>query len=134
MYSAPKEIKQLSIGVFLVGSHSLVLGFFIFFFTEAFYQLFLSAEIENFFFVRQAGLFLFCLGLFNLAILKDITRHQYFVKVIITTKVLAFLFLVTHSHLAAWPPILYAAALGDGGMALLLAFFYQRAGVITEKA
>ena len=60
-------------------------------------------------------------------------RHFYFVKVIIATKVLAFSFLVTHAHLAAWPPIIYAAALGDGLMALVLIFFYRRAGFITEK-
>ena len=126
-------MKHLSVLVLLIGLHSLVLGIFIFFFTELFYQLFLSAEIENFFFVRQAGLFLFCLGLFNLAILKDIDRHQYFIKVIIATKILAFLFLVTHAHLAAWPPILYAAAVGDGIMALALIFFYRRASFINEK-
>ena len=131
---SPRNLKHLSVLVLLIGLHSLLLGVFIFFFTEQFYQLFLSAEIENFFFVRQAGLFLFCLGLFNLAILKDIGRHQYFVKVIIATKILAFLFLVTHSHLAAWPPILYAAAVGDGLMALVLIFSYRRAGFATEKA
>lgn len=132
--SAPRKVKHLSVLVLLIGLHSLFLGIFIFFFTELFYQLFLSAEIENFFFVRQAGLFLFCLGLFNLAILKDISRYHWFVKVIITTKALAFLFLVTHAHLAAWPPIIYAAAAGDGIMALVLIFFYRRAGLITEKA
>jgi len=113
--------------------HSLFLGIFIFFFTELFYDLFFSAEIENFFFVRQAGLFLFCLGLFNLAILKDMKRYYYFVKVIIATKALAFLFLVSHAQLAAWPPIIFAAALGDGLMALVLIIFYRRAGFIAEK-
>ena len=132
--SAPRKVQHLSVLVLLIGLHSLFLGIFIFFFTELFYRLFFSAEIENFFFVRQAGLFLFCLGLFNLAILKDMNRYYYFVKVIIATKALAFLFLVTHAHLAAWPPIIYAAAVGDGLMALVLIFFYRRAGFITEKA
>jgi len=131
---SPRNLKHLSVLVLLIGLHSLLLGVFIFFFTEQFYQLFLSAEIENFFFVRQAGLFLFCLGVFNLAILKDMNRHFYFVKVIIATKVLAFLFLVTHAHLAARPPIIYAAALGDGLMALVLIFLYRRADFITEEA
>jgi hypothetical protein len=131
--SAPRKVQHLSVLVLLIGLHSLFLGIFIFFFTELFYNLFFSAEIENFFYVRQAGLFLFCLGLFNLAILMDMKRYHYFVKVIIATKSLAFLFLVSHAHLAAWPPIIFAAAVGDGLMALVLIFFYRRAGFITEK-
>jgi hypothetical protein len=132
--SAPKKVKHLSVLVLLIGLHSLLLGIFIFFFTELFYDLFFSAEIENFFFVRQAGLFLFCLGLFNLAIVVEMKRYYCFVKVIIVAKSLAFLFLVSHAHLAAWPPIIYAAAVGYGIMALVLIFFYRRAGFITEKA
>ena len=131
--SAPRKVQHLSVLVLLTGLHSLFLGIFIFFFTELFYDLFFSAEIENFFFVRQAGLFLFCLGLFNLAIIVKMKRYYYFVKVIIATKSLAFLFLVSHAHLAAWPPIIFAAAIGDGLMALVLIFFYRRAGFITEK-
>ena len=131
--SAPRKVQHLSVLVLLIGLHSLFLGIFIFFFTELFYDLFFSAEIENFFFVRQAGLFLFCLGLFNLAIIVKMKSHYYFVKVIIATKALAFLFLVSHAHLAAWPPIIFAAAIGDGLMALVLNFFYRRAGFITEK-
>ena len=131
--SAPRKVQHLSVLVLLIGLHSLFLGIFIFFFTELFYDLFFSAEIDNFFFVRQAGLFLFCLGLFNLAILRDMKKYYYFVKVIIATKALAFLFLVSHAHLAAWSPIIFAAAVGDGLMALALIFFYRRAGFITEK-
>ena len=131
--SAPKKVQHLSLLVLLIGLHSLFLGIFIFFFTELFYDLFFSVEIENFFFVRQAGLFLFCLGLFNLAIIVKMKRYYYFVKVIIATKALAFLFLVSHAHLAAWPPIIFAAAIGDGLMALVLILFYRRAGFITEK-
>ena len=132
--SAPKKVQHLSVLVLLIGLHSLLLGIFIFFFTELFYDLFFSAEIENFFFVRQAGLFLFCLGLFTLAIVVEMKRYYYFVKVIIVAKSLAFLFLVSHAHLAVWPPIIYAAAVGDGLMALVLIFFYRRAGFTAEKA
>lgn len=133
MRSAGRDVRNLSLLVFLVGLHSLFLGIFIFFFTELFYRFFFSVEIENFFYVRQAGLFLFSLGLFNLAILRDIKKYYPFVKVIIATKSLAFLFLVSHAHLAAWPPIILAAAVGDGLMALVLIFFYRGAGFVTEK-
>ena len=132
--SAPRKVQHLSVLVLLIGLHSLLLGIFIFFFTELFYRLFFSAEIENFFFVRQAGLFLFCLGLFTLAIVVEMKRYYYFVKVIIVAKSLAFLFLVSHAHLAVSPPIINAAAVGDGLMALVLIFFYRRAGFIADKA
>ena len=124
--SAPANLQHLSVFVLLVAMHSLILGIFIFCFTESFYRLFFLAKIENFFFVRQAGLFLFCLGLFNLAILIDMKRNFYLVKVIIATKVLAVLFLFSHAHLAARPLIIFLAAVGDGLMSVLLIFFYRR--------
>ena len=125
--SAPRKVQHLFVFILLVGLHSMLIGIFIFFFTELFYRLFFQAEIQNFFFVRQAGLFLFCLGLFNLAILKDLQRYHYFVKVIIATKMFATLFLISNAHLATFPTIIYLAAVGDGLMAVLLLFIYQRA-------
>jgi hypothetical protein len=128
--SAPTNLQHLSVFLLFVGMHSLILGIFIFFFTESFYWLFFQAKIENFFFVRQAGLFLFCLGLFNVAVLKEMRRYYTFVKVIIATKVLAFLFLMSNGHLAVWPPIIFLAALSDGLMALVLIYLYRRAALI----
>ncbi|HUH64872.1 MAG TPA: hypothetical protein VLZ07_00435 [Syntrophales bacterium] len=133
MRSAPRSVRHLAVFVLLVGLHSLLIGVFIFFFTELFYRLFLAADIENFFFVRQAGLFLFCLGLFNLAILKAINKFYYFVKVIIATKIFAFLFLATHAHLAAWPTVIMLAAVGDGAMAVVLLYLYRRADFSAVK-
>jgi hypothetical protein len=131
--STPANLQHLSLFVLLVGIHSLILGIFIFFFTESFYRLFFQAKIENFFFVRQAGLFLFCLGLFNIAVLKEIRKYYSFIKVIIATKVLAFLFLMSNGHLAVWPPIIFLAALGDGLMALVLIYLYRRADLMMTN-
>jgi hypothetical protein len=124
---ASREVRLLALFVFLVGIHSMVLGIFIFFFTELFYRLFFHATIENLFFVRQSGLFLFCIGMFNLSPLFDLTNRLRLVMVIVLIKVLAVLFLVTHANLAAWPPIIFMAAAGDGFMALLLYYFYRKA-------
>jgi hypothetical protein len=126
--SAPSSVQQLFVFVFLVGAHGMFLGIFIFFFTELFYRFFFLSEIENLFFVRQAGLFLFCLGLFNIATLQDIRKNQFLVKVIIATKLLAVLFLITNAPLAAQPLIIYLAGFGDGLMAVLLTFLYFRTG------
>ncbi|MEN6317188.1 MAG: hypothetical protein ABFD82_00320 [Syntrophaceae bacterium] len=131
--SAPTNLQHLAVFVLLVGIHSLILGIFIFFFTESFYWLFFQANIENFFFVRQAGLFLFCLGLFDIAVLKEVRKYYTFIKVIIATKVLAFLFLMSNGHLAVWPPIIFLAALGDGFMALVLIYLYRRADFKTTN-
>jgi len=125
--SFPRNVQHLLVFILLVGLHSMFLGIFIFFFTELFYRLFFHAEIQNFFFVRQAGLFLFCLGLFNLAILKEMRRYHYFVKVIIVTKMFATLFLMSNAHLATFPTIIYLAGVGDGLIAVLLSFIYERA-------
>ncbi len=127
LHSAPRNVKHLFVFVLLVGAHSFLLGISIFFFTDLFYRFFFQSEIQNFFFVRQSGLFLLCLGLFNIAVLTDIKNNYAMIKIIIITKVLAFLFLVTNAHLAAHPSIIYIAGLGDGLMAVLLIFFYRRA-------
>jgi len=131
--SSPRNMRHLSICVLLVGMHSFFLGLIIFFCTELFYQSFFLAKIENFFFVRQAGLLLFCLGLFNLAILIDMKRNYYLVKVIIATKVLAVLFLFSHAHLAARPLIIFLAAIGDGLMCILLIYFYRQLHFSTTE-
>jgi hypothetical protein len=55
--------NQLAITLLLVGVHSLLLGFFIFFMTDFFYELFFSTQVENPFFVKQAGLFLILIAL-----------------------------------------------------------------------
>jgi len=132
--SAPRDVQILALLVFLVAVHSMVLGMFIFFFTELFYQLFFHARIENLFFVRQSGLFLFSVGMFNLYPLFDLKSRYRLVLLIISIKVLAVLFLVTHSSYVAWPPIIMLAAAGDGGMALILALSYRSAWLSLKKS
>ena len=134
VYSAPRDIQLLALLVFLVAVHSMILGIFIFFFTELFYRFFFHAQMENLFFVRQSGLFLFSVGVFNLCPLFDLKGRHRLVIVIILIKILAVLFLVTHSSYAAWPPIILLAAAGDGIMALLLLIFYRNAWTSLEKS
>ncbi|MEI6206095.1 MAG: hypothetical protein WCP20_04880 [Desulfuromonadales bacterium] len=130
--SASKSIKALALVVFLIGMHSLVLGGSIYFFTESFYSLFFHARIENLFFVRQSGLFLFCTGMFYFCPLFDLKERHRMVMVIILIKVLAVLFLITNARSSASPPIILLAAAGDGCMALLLAFFYYRTDIHSD--
>ena len=52
--------------LFLVGMHSILLGLIIYFFTDFFYNFFFNSNVENVFFVRQSGIFLFLAGLFYL--------------------------------------------------------------------
>jgi len=114
--------------------HSLALGAFIFFFTELFYQVFFGVRIENFFFVRQSGLFLFCIGLFYLAPLADLKRSRNHVVAMIATKIMAVLFLVFNSWLVARPEMVILAAGIDGTMAILLIFFSRAAGLFLAKS
>ncbi len=118
--SAPGEVQLLALAIFLIGMHSLILGTFIYFFTDLFYRLFFRANVENFFFVKQSGLFLFCIGLFYLASLANLKRSKYQVVAIILTKTLAVLFLLANARLAVRPGILLVAASLDGMMAALL--------------
>jgi hypothetical protein len=131
--SAPRSLQRLSLCIFLVGLHSLALGAFIFCFTEFFYQVFFGVKIENFFFVRQSGLFLFCIGLFYFAPLEDLRKSRNHVIAMIATKIMALLFLLFNSWLVARPEMILLAAGIDGIMAILLIFFGRAAGLLSRS-
>lgn len=124
--SAPEAVQLLALGIFLVGMHSLILGAFIYTFTELFYRLFFQAAVENFFFVKQSGLFLFCLSLFYLLSLADLKHSRRLVNFIILTKILAVQFLLLNARIAVRPGILLLAASLDGVMAVVLICLLQK--------
>ncbi len=113
--------------------HSFTLGAFIFFFTEAFYDCFFGVDVENFFFVKQAGLFLICLSLFYLVPLTDLNSHRRMIDLIIVTKILAVIFLVINTHRVPQPEVIILAAAGDAIMAVLLIYFRLDAGLFINK-
>lgn len=131
---ADKKVKRLGLCVFLVGLHSMILGSFIFFFTDAFYSFFFGVHVDNLFLVKQAGLFLFCLSLFYLIPITDLQNKHRIVDLIIVTKVLAVLFLLTSAKLVALPGPIYLAAAGDAIMGTLLIFCSLTAGLFMKKA
>lgn len=116
--------RQLLLCIACVGGHSIILGLFIFFFTEAFYRLFFGADIANYFFVKQSGLFLLCLGLFYLVPLLDLKRHHFLMVVIVVTKILAVGFLLLHTHHTPRPMIILLAAFIDASMATALIYYF----------
>ncbi len=120
IFSAPVKLQLLALSVFLIGMHSLILGTFIYFFTELFYRLFFKAGIENYFFVKQSGLFLLCMSFFYLAPLADLKRSLPQVIAMILTKILAVLFLLFNAHLAAKPEMILIAASLDFSMVIVL--------------
>jgi hypothetical protein len=117
-------LTMLHVVILLVGLHSLALGAWIYFGTGGFYRLFFATEVENFFFVKQAGLFLFCLGLFYLWPLVGIKKYHRAIAIAVLTKVLAVAFLLSNAGLAAAPATIVLVAVVDGLMAALLAISY----------
>ncbi len=107
----------LRVTLCLVGLHSAVLGVIIYFFTVSFYQFFFSIDPDNFFFIKQSGIFLFLIGLFYLIPVMDMERYKLLIVLVVFSKVTAVAFLLENAHLTPSPPILYLAALGDGLMA-----------------
>ena len=119
----------LRVTLFLVGLHRIILGGTIYFFTSPFYQLFFSVDPDNFFFIKQSGVFLFLAGFFYLIPAKDIKRYKLLVAFVVFSKITAVAFLIGNAHLTPSPPMVYLAALGDGLMAtalsLLIFFWYK---------
>ena len=123
--SGPRTLAYLFLTVLFVAAHSFFLGAFIYFFTEVFYSVFFAPELENIFFVRQSGLFLMLSALFYLYPLIDFSNNRGIVPLIIVSKCAAVIFLLTNARSTSAPTMLFLAALGDGTMALLLAFYYR---------
>lgn len=130
---ATLKIRKLAFCILLVAVHSLVLGAFIFFCTEIFYSFFFQSEVESFFYVKQAGLFLFCLGLFYLVPLADLAKNHRAIDIIIVTKLLAVLFLIMHTHMTPRPVIILLAAVIDACMAAMLMYFSFSARLFIKK-
>jgi len=110
--------------IFLIGMHSIFLGIFIYFFTDIFYQMFFAASVENPFFVRQSGVFLFLAGFFYLFPLLNLKVHYNLILVVIFSKAVAVLFLVSNAYYTQSPIKIYIAAFFDGLMGVLLLFTY----------
>ena len=117
-------LVSLKCCVLLISIHSLLLGLSIYFSTDAFYRFFFHVLPENYFFVRQSGLFLFIIGLFYCYALNDMGTRHTLVLLIIFSKILAVLFLLTNAEMSVFPQSIYLAALGDGIMAMILGIIY----------
>ena len=111
--------------VFLVGAHSVLLGLGIYFFTDIFYEVFFSASVENIFFVRQSGIFLFLAGLFYLYPLINLQKLYNLILLVIFSKFTAVYFLLANAKFTISPAMIYLAAFFDGLMGLFLIFTYM---------
>ena len=131
----PKILSFLYVCVLLVGLHSIFLGLFIYLFTDIFYELFFSAKVGNIFFIRQSGVFLFCLGAYYLLPLIDFKQLYNMVQFTVFTKIVAVLFLTTNAKLMLSTNAIYMAAFADGIMAtvLVIALYSQRRCVYSSK-
>jgi len=119
-----KKLKLAPWLIFFVGLHSIFLGIFIYFFTDYFYQEFFSATVENIFFVRQSGVFLFIAGVFYLFPLIDLKNNYNFILLVIFSKVVGVIFLISNAQFTMSPSMIYMAAFFDGVMGLLLVYTY----------
>ena len=121
-----KELFWPALVVFLVGIHSILLGLIIYFFTDFFYETFFAATVENIFFVRQSGTFLFLAGCFYLYPLLNLRNLYNLILLVIFSKIVAVYFLIANSGYTTAPLMIYLAAFFDGLMALVLAVVYFR--------
>ena len=119
-----KKFFWPSLILFLVGAHSILLGLTIFFFTEFFYKVFFAVNIENIFFVRQSGIFLFLIGLFYLYPLFNLKDNYNLILLTVVSKGVAVLFLISNAHLTSAPAMIYLAAFFDGLMGAVLTIVY----------
>jgi len=118
--------------LFLVGVHSILLGLTVYFFTDFFYKVFFNTSVENIFFVRQSGTFLFLAGLFYLYPLINLRKFYNLILLVIFSKAVAVFFLISNAAFTTAPVMIYLAAFFDGLMAVALVGVYFR--IKTNKA
>lgn len=121
---------RLTFSLIVTSLHSLLLGVYIFLQTERFYKFFFGVAVDNLFFVKQAGLFLFCIGLFYLVPLRNLKTHHRMLDIIILTKVLAVLFLLSNYALVPQTGVIFIAALIDAMLAIIIAWSSQTSGLL----
>jgi hypothetical protein len=140
IYSGPeknsKDFFLAAVVVFLVGMHSILLGLIIYFYTDFFYETFFAASVENIFFVRQAGLFLFLAGFFYLYPLLNLRNLYNLLLVVIFSKICAVIFLISNAGFTTAPLMIYLAAFFDALMGLVLVIVYfrlKKTSVLTKN-
>lgn len=126
------SLIRLSFSLIITSLHSLLLGSYIFLQTEQFYQFFFGESVNNLFFVKQAGLFLFCMGLFYLTPLINLKAHHRVIYIIILTKILAVIFMLSNFSLVPRATTIFIAALGDTLFAVVLAWNSYTAGLLIR--
>jgi hypothetical protein len=133
-----KDAKGLfwpALAVFLVGMHSILLGLIIYFFTDFFYRLFFATSVDNLFFVKQSGTFLFLAGLYYLYPLINLRGLYNLILLVVLSKIVAVIFLISNAAYTAAPMMIYLAAFFDGLMAVVLigVYFRLKMNVAREK-
>ena len=121
-----KDLFGAALVVFFVGMHSILLGLIIYFFTDFFYKIIFAATVENLFFVRQSGVFLFLAGFFYLYPLLNLRSLYNMILLVIFSKVVAVFFLITNAGYTSAPLMIYLGSFIDGLMALVLVTVYFR--------
>lgn len=130
-----KGIFWARVALFLVGMHSILLGLIIYFYTDFFYKTFFGASIENIFFVRQSGIFLFLAGLFYLYPLLNLNKFYSLILLVIISKIVAVIFLISNAGYTAAPAMIYLAAVFDalmGGVLMAVYFRCRKAAARTN--
>jgi hypothetical protein len=105
-----KDLFWPGLLLFLVGMHSILLGLIVYFFTDFFYRVFFASSVENIFFVRQSGIFLFLAGLFYLYPLINLKKFHNIIFLVIFSKLTAVYFLLTNAKFTYAPFMIYLAA------------------------
>lgn len=117
----PRAEKWL---VVLIAIHSYAVGFFLLFFTRWGADFGGWGEVAPLFFARQAGVFHFVVAT---GYLNEYFRYRG-VTLLLTTKVIAVLFLVSMMMVAEPAPwTIPLSALADGAMAFVVYLVYQKA-------
>jgi hypothetical protein len=128
-----REPRVLKGVVLLVSMHSLVLGMIMLLFPRSFPHIFGFPASSGIFWQSQSGIFLMVLGIVYFMAYREAERSRTLVKLLVLSKGLAVLFLLTHWLFLAAPDSIALAAVGDGVMGACVGVLHLKTPLSGES-
>jgi len=124
--------EYLAYFLYLIGIHSIAVGFGLIFFPPSFLEIFGFTDYKESFFQAQGGVFHIAMSVAYIIAGRDVLNSARLVQFIIIVKFLAFSFLIIYYFfvMSAW--LILISGIVDGLMGLIVLVLFQRSRLKIE--
>jgi len=126
------SIKNLSLFLWLVSAHSIMIGVGLILFPASELYHFGFIDYKESFFQAQGGVFHLAMSIAYIIAASNVEKSYRIIIFIIMVKLLAFIFLLIYYFLFLQSLMIFFSAIGDGMMGIII-FYLQRASMYCNK-